>query len=60
VIPVAKRCTRLAVSKTPKREAGEEMADFGLIVAAISLAALVVLCALNPQIRAMFASLHTP
>jgi hypothetical protein len=57
VASVVSRLHRFAYRSIPARRAGEELADFGLLVGALSLAALIALLASNPQIRTILSAI---
>ena len=48
------RLTRLVRSSFPEREDGQGLVEYGLILAGVSIAALVALFALGPQITSLF------
>ena len=48
------RFARLVRSAAPAREDGQGLVEYGLILAGVSIAALVALFALGPQITALF------
>jgi len=46
--------TKLARAYFPQREEGQGLVEYGLILAGVSIAALVALFALGPQITTLF------
>jgi len=48
------RFTSLVRSFVPEREEGQGLVEYGLILAGVSIAALVALFALGPKITALF------
>lgn len=48
------RFTQLVRSSVPTREEGQGLVEYGLILAGVSIAALVALFALGPRISALF------
>ena len=48
------RLTRLVRCSIPEREDGQGLVEYGLILAGVSIAALVALFALGPQITSLF------
>ena len=48
------RFTKLVASSVPAREEGQGLVEYGLILAGVSIAALVALFALGPQLTALF------
>lgn len=51
---MAKRLVFLIHSYVPEREEGQGLVEYGLILAGVSIAALVALFALGPQITSLF------
>ena len=48
------RFTHLVADSAPERKEGQGLVEYGLILAGVSIAALVALFALGPQITALF------
>ena len=51
---MAKHFLALVRTNLPEREEGQGLVEYGLILAGVSIAALVALFALGPQITALF------
>ena len=51
---MAHRFTSLVGANVPEREEGQGLVEYGLILAGVSIAALVALFALGPQITTLF------
>jgi pilus assembly protein Flp/PilA len=53
---MARRLATLVRSYVPRREEGQGLVEYGLILAGVSIAALVALFALGPKIKTLFES----
>jgi pilus assembly protein Flp/PilA len=53
---MARRLSTLVRSYVPAREEGQGLVEYGLILAGVSIAALVALFALGPKIKTLFES----
>ena len=51
---MVRRFVSLVRSATPEREEGQGLVEYGLILAGVSIAALVALFALGPRITSLF------
>ena len=51
---MVRRFTALVAASVPAREEGQGLVEYGLILAGVSIAALVALFALGPQITSLF------